>query len=103
MHCHLDTHSDTGMMIMIRVGTEKDFPLEKPTNWPSCGLSSEMNQSKNLANSLNFNFSLNLFILLFYLRAIIIAHYLFLCYIYVLKNFIIFIKLKYIPIYTHIK
>lgn len=70
MHCHLDTHSDTGMMLMIRVGTEKDLPIEKPKNWPNCGLFSEINQPKNSANSLNFNFSLNLFILVFYLLAL---------------------------------
>ncbi len=74
-HCHLDTHSDTGMMLMIRVGTEKDLP-EQPNHWPVCGLfydeikrpnnlaNDEIKKSNNLANFLYFNFSLNLVILI---------------------------------------
>ena len=25
-HCHLDSHSDTGMMMMFKVGDQKDLP-----------------------------------------------------------------------------
>jgi L-ascorbate oxidase len=36
LHCHMDWHQEFGMMMMLRVGTEKDL-LPKPKNWPTCG------------------------------------------------------------------
>ncbi len=35
LHCHIETHSDSGMMLMLKVGDENDLP-KKPTNWPTC-------------------------------------------------------------------
>lgn len=36
LHCHLDWHQEFGMMIMMRMGTEKDL-APKPKDWPVCG------------------------------------------------------------------
>lgn len=36
LHCHIEPHSDTGMIIMLKVGESKDLP-PKPKNWPTCG------------------------------------------------------------------
>jgi L-ascorbate oxidase len=36
VHCHLDSHADSGMMAVLKVGESKDLP-PKPPNWPSCG------------------------------------------------------------------
>ena len=35
-HCHVDFHSEAGMMMVIKVGDESDMP-PKPDNWPTCG------------------------------------------------------------------
>lgn len=33
LHCHLDSHSDLGMMMIFKVGESVDLPT-KPRNWP---------------------------------------------------------------------
>ena len=48
LHCHIETHSDSGMMLMLKVGDDKDLP-EKPPNWPTCGSYAEYLVSKNHA------------------------------------------------------
>ena len=36
LHCHLDFHSEIGMALIIKVGTDNDLP-KAPKNWPTCG------------------------------------------------------------------
>jgi L-ascorbate oxidase len=35
LHCHLESHSDTGMMVMLKVGESKDLP-PKPADFKKC-------------------------------------------------------------------
>ena len=60
LHCHTESHSDSGMMLMIKVGAEKDLP-KKPKNWPTCG--SYVNKACQFRmNSFNFYFLLMMII-----------------------------------------
>lgn len=36
LHCHIESHSDSGMVLMFKVGESKDLPT-KPNKWPTCG------------------------------------------------------------------
>lgn len=35
-HCHIDIHSELGMMMIIKVGSDDELP-KIPVNWPKCG------------------------------------------------------------------
>jgi L-ascorbate oxidase len=38
MHCHIDFHSESGMVLLFKVGDEKDLPAVANANsWPQCG------------------------------------------------------------------
>lgn len=34
LHCHMESHSETGMMMIIKVGESADLP-PKPKDWPN--------------------------------------------------------------------
>lgn len=36
MHCHFEFHANSGMAVIIKVGSEKDIP-SPPDNFPKCG------------------------------------------------------------------
>ena len=35
MHCHVDSHAQTGMKLILKVGEDQDLP-PKPVDWPQC-------------------------------------------------------------------
>lgn len=56
LHCHMESHSETGMMMIIKVGESVDLP-PKPKDWP---IYPTFSQASNI-NTLNIDFILYLF------------------------------------------
>lgn len=66
IHCHLDTHSDTGMMMILKVGESQDLP-PKPKDWPFYPITYQnSNRDCSNKNMLFFTFISFIFAKLFY-------------------------------------
>ena len=48
MHCHVEFHSEAGMSLVFKVGSDSDLPPE-PVDWPQCG--NYVNTEKNTINN----------------------------------------------------
>jgi len=46
MHCHVEFHSESGMALIFKVGTEAQLPAA-PVDWPQCGNYAKKTQDVN--------------------------------------------------------
>ena len=53
LHCHLDSHSDPGMMMILKVGESGDLP-PKPRDWPFYPVPVQISNRMHLNSSLYF-------------------------------------------------